>query len=146
MAFGRACCERGIKAYFLKATELDQRMTAARKNDRVAAVTNGLVKPSCLIIDEIGRCTFDKENTRIFFDIIDRRSNKEGPSCMIFTSNKTPDTWGEYFSEEDSLLCVLDRIFDNATVFMMKGESYRGRKLETLAIEASGTAALLKSR
>lgn len=143
MAFGRACCERGIKAYFLKATELEQRLTAARRNDRVATVTNGLVKPSCLIIDEIGRCTFDKENTRIFFDIIDRRSNKEGPNCMIFTSNKTPDIWGEYFSEEDSLLCALDRIFDNATVFMMKGESYRGRKLETLAVEASGTAALL---
>ena len=65
---------------------------------------------------------------------------------MIFTSNKTPDTWGEYFNEEDSLLCALDRIFDNATVFMMKGESYRGRKLETLAVEASGTATLLGNK
>ena len=27
--------------------------------------------------------------------------------------------------------------------FMMKGESYRGRKLETLAVEAGGTATLL---
>ena len=26
---------------------------------------NGLVKPSCLIIDEVGRCVFDKENTRM---------------------------------------------------------------------------------
>ena len=62
---------------------------------------------------------------------------------MIFTSNKTPDTWGEYFDETDSLLCALDRIFDNARVFMMKGESYRGRKLETIAIEAGGTSKLL---
>jgi len=146
MAFGRACCEKGIKSYFLKATELDQRLTLARKNDRIAATTSGLVKPSCLIIDEIGRCTFDKENTRIFFDIIDRRSNKEGPNCMIFTSNKTPDTWGEYFEEEDSLLCALDRIFDDALVFMMKGESYRGRKLETYAVEAGGTSALLNPK
>ena len=143
MAFGRKCCEKGIKAYFLKATELEQRLTAARKNDRIGALTNGLVKPSCLIIDEIGRCSFDRENTRIFFDIVDRRSNKEGPNCMIFTSNKTPDTWGEYFDETDSLLCALDRIFYNARVFMMKGESYRGRKLETIAIEAGGTSKLL---
>ena len=54
MAFGHACCEKGIKSYFLKATELDQRLTAARRNDRVAAVTNGLVKPSCLIIMKSG--------------------------------------------------------------------------------------------
>ena len=30
---------------------------------------------------------------------------------------------------------TLDRIFDDATVFMMKGDSYRGKKLETIAIE-----------
>lgn len=63
---------------------------------------------------------------------------------MVFTSNKTPDTWSEYFMETDSLLCALDRIFDDALVFMMKGESYRGRKLETIAVEAGGTAALIK--
>ena len=143
MAFGTACCKKGIKTYFLKATELDQKLISARKSDRVGALTSGLVKPSCLIIDEIGRCSFDRENTRIFFDIVDRRSNKEGPNCMIFTSNKTPYTWGEFFDETDSLLCALDRIFDNARVFMMKGESYRGRKLETIAVEAGGTSVLL---
>lgn len=31
--------------------------------------------------------------------------------------------------KQDSLLCSLDRAFDNASVFIMKGESYRGRKL-----------------
>ena len=77
MAFGRAVCERGMKSYFLKATELNQKLTNARKYDKVASVTNGLVKPSCLIIDEVGRCIFDEANTQIFFDIVDRRSNKE---------------------------------------------------------------------
>ena len=43
---------------------------------------------------------------------------------------------GEYFSEDDTLLCSLDRVFDDATVFMIKGDSYRERKLETLGLEA----------
>ena len=145
MAFGYACCELGIKTYFLKATELEQRITAARKADRVSRLISSLVKPSCLIIDEVGRCRFDKENTRIFFDIIDRRTTKDGPNCVIFTSNKSPATWGEYFEETDSLLCALDRIFDNAIVFMMKGESYRGRKLETVAVETRSTTAFLNN-
>lgn len=143
MAFGRACCELGNKVYFLKATELNQRLTQARKNDSVGSTTNGLVKPSCLIIDEMGRCKFDKENTRIFFDVIDRRASKEGPNCMIFTSNKSPSQWKEDFDEDDTLLCALDRIFDNAIVYMMDGKSYRGRKLETVAVKVGSTSDLL---
>jgi DNA replication protein DnaC len=136
MAFGRECCLKGMKAYFLKATELNQKFTDARKYGRESSLINGLVKPSCLIIDEVGRCVFDKENTRMFFDVIDRRYNKEGPSTLIFTSNKGPDKWGEYFSEDSSLLCSLDRIFDVATVFMIKGNSYRGKQCETIALSA----------
>ena len=49
-----------------------------------------LVRPSCLIIDEIGHCEFDKENTRLFFDLIDRRCNKEGAYNIVFTSNRNP--------------------------------------------------------
>ena len=135
MAYGRECCNRRLKTYFLKATELNQKFVDAVKFGHEGSTINGLVKPSCLIIDEIGRCVFNRESTRMFFDMVDRRYNKEGPSTMIFTSNKSPDKWGEYFSEDSSLLCALDRIFDDATVFMMKGESYRGKKLETIAVE-----------
>ncbi len=135
MAYGRECCVKGMKTYFLKATELNQKLVDAVKYGREGSAINSLVKPTCLIIDEIGRCVFNKESTRMFFDMIDRRYNKEGPNILIFTSNKSPDKWGEFFSEDSSLLCALDRIFDDATVFMMKGESYRGKKLETIAIE-----------
>lgn len=135
MAYGRECCNRGLKTYFLKATELNQKLMDAIKYGREGSTINGLVKPSCLIIDEIGRCVFNRECTRMFFDMVDRRYNKDGPNTMIFTRNRTPDKWGEFFDEDSSLLCALDRIFDDATVFMMKGESYRGKKLETVAIE-----------
>ncbi len=136
MAYGRECCLKGMKTYFLKATELNQKFTDARKYGRESSVINGLVKLSCLIIDEVGRCVFDKENTRMFFDVIDRRYNKEGPNTMIFTSNRSPDKWGEFFSEDSSLLCSLDRIFDVATVFVIKGNSFRGKQCETIALSA----------
>ena len=115
---------------------MDEKFTRARRSGKQDAAVASLVKPSCLIIDEIGRCCFDAENTRIFFDIINRRTNKDGPHCLILTSNKTPDTWGSYFEEKDTTLCTLDHIFDDAIVYMMKGPSYRGKKLQTLAVEA----------
>lgn len=142
MAYGRACCERGYKTYFLKATELNQKFLDARKYGREKSTINGLVKPSCLIIDEIGRCVFDKTNTRMFFDVIDRRYNKEGPNTLILTSNLGPDKWSEFFSEDSSLLCSLDRIFDFATVFTIKGQSYRGRNRTTVSLSAGQPNAL----
>ena len=134
-AFGYECCQRGIKTYFIKMSELRDRFTAARRAGREASVLDGLVRPSCLIIDEVGHCEFDKENTRLFFDLIDRRYNKEGNFNIVFTSNKHPSHWRTNFNEDDALLCSLDRIFDDATVFNIKGESFRGKRLETVALQ-----------
>ena len=76
--------------------------------------------------------------------MIDRRYNKDGPNTMIFTSNFTPDKWKEFFNEDSSLLCSIDRIFDDAIVFMMKGDSYRGRTQKTIAIQAGQPAKIIE--
>lgn len=142
-AYGRACCMEGMKSYFLKASELKEKFVMARRYGRESSLINFLVKPSCLIIDEIGRCVFDRESTGMFFDMIDRRYEKEGSNCMIFTSNKQPNDWIEFFRCEDDLKAALDRLFDDAKVITFKGESYRGRKREVLAVEAGTTPASL---
>lgn len=136
-AFGYACCCRGLKTYFIKASELRDRFSAAIRNGKTDSCLLGLVRPSCLIIDEIGHCTFGKDETRLFFDMIDRRYNKEGSYNMIFTSNKMPSEWRTDFEEEGTLLCSLDRIFDDATVYKLRGKSYRGKKLETVTLEVA---------
>ena len=135
-AFGYACCQRGLKTYFIKMTELRDRFTSARRSGNEASVLNSLIRPSCLIIDEVGYCEFDKENTRLFFDMVDRRYNKEGAFNTVFTSNKNPSFWKENFNEDDTLLCAMDRIFDDALVFNIKGNSYRGKRIETVSLQA----------
>ena len=136
-AFGYECCQHGLKTYFIKMSELRDKFINARKSDKTAAVLNGLVRPSCLIIDEVGHCVFDKENTRLFFDLMDRRYNKEGSFNVVFTSNKMPSMWKDNFEDDDSLLCSLDRIFDDAIVFNLKGQSYRGKNLENITLRTS---------
>ena len=136
-AFGYECCIHGLKTFFIKMSELRDRFTSARRTGSEARVLNGLVRPSCLIIDEVGHCEFDKENTRLFFDLVDRRYNKEGSSNIVFTSNKNPALWKDNFNEDDSLLCALDRIFDDATVFTIRGESFRGKNLEKFSFTTS---------
>lgn len=139
--FGYERCRQGLKTYFIKASELRDKLTTARKTERVASTLTSLVRPSCLIIDEVGHCEFDKENTRLFFDLIDRRYNKEWTLNIVFTSNKNPSLWRENFNEDDALLCALDRSFDDATVFNIRGENFRGKRLDTVVLQAGRVAA-----
>jgi len=100
-AFGYECCQQGLKTYFIKASELRDKLTNARKAGKTVSCLNSLVRPSCLIIDEIGHCEFDRENTRLFFDLVDRRYNKEGSFNTVFTSNKDPARWRDIFNEDE---------------------------------------------
>jgi len=140
-AYGYECCQHRLKTYFIKMTELCERFTNARRSGNEASCLNGLIRPACLIIDEVGHCEFDKENTRLFFDMIDRRYNREGCNNIIFTSNKSPSQWKQNFNEDDDLLCALDRIFDDATVFNIRGDSYRGKHLENITLQTARVTA-----
>ena len=144
-AYGYECCQNGLKTYFIKMSELRDRFTNARRSGKEASCLNGLVRPACLIIDEVGRCEFDKENTRLFFDMIDRRYNRDGTNNIIFTSNKVPALWKNDFNEDDDLLCALDRIFDDATVFNIRGDSFRGKHLENIALKTTRVSAASSS-
>ncbi|WP_130811465.1 hypothetical protein [Olsenella sp. Marseille-P4559] len=55
---------------------------------------------------------------------------------MILASNMAPSPWDEFFTGDEALLCALDRAFDKASVFMMRGPSYRGRGLDAYSVEA----------
>ena len=137
-AYARECCNRGMQSYYIKARELRDKLVSAIKAGK--DIINTLVRTNCLVIDEIGRCTFDKECTDIIFHVIDRRCEREDPNTTILTSNYGADRWGEFFTGSSTLLCTLDRIFDNATVFLVKGSSFRGAGLRTYAIETAPVA------
>ncbi len=67
--------------------------------------------------------------------------DKDGAFNIVFASNKNPSLWRSNFNEDDALLCSLDRIFDDATVFNIKGDSYRGKRLETVSLQAGRVVA-----
>ena len=136
---------RGYKTYFLKASELKGRLERAVEGGTTAKVVSSMVRPSCLIVDEIGRCTFDRACTNLFFDIVDRRYEEEVPNTLILTSNAPVNNWDEFLEgDSDALVCTLDRIFDKASVYMMRGPSFRGAGCETLSVEAVPSVSKLR--
>jgi len=143
-AYGRECCLQGYETYHLKASELRDRLKRAVGAGDPARAVSSLVKPSCLIIDEIGRRVFDKACTDLFFDVIDRSYEREGPNALVLTSNAPVSNWDEFFVGDDTLLCTLDRIFDKASVFVMHGSSFRGVECDTFSVETVPSVTKLK--
>ena len=131
------CCMRGLKTYYIKATELRDRFQKAvqrgntsrvalrRSSSRRAsswtrwadASTTGRA-PTCSSTSSTGA------------------TRRRGPNAMVLTSNIAPSGWDEFFTGDETLLCALDRLFDKASVFVMRGPSYRGRELDTYSVEA----------
>ena len=127
---------RGLKTHHVRANELRDRLQGAAGRGSAQRAVATPARPSCLIVDEVGRCVFDRACADLLFDVIDRRHEREGPNTMTLTSNMAPSSRDEFLTGDEALLCALDRVFDKASVFMMRGPSYRGRGLDTHSVEA----------
>ena len=79
--------------------------------------------------------------TELLFHIVDRRCEREGPNTTTPASNFGADRWGEFLAGGPTLPCTLDRIFDNATVLVARGPSFRGAGLRTYAAGTAPVAA-----
>lgn len=75
-ACGRECCMRGLKTYYVKANEPGDRFQGAAGRGSAQRAVATLARPSCLIVDEVGRCVFDRACADLFFDVIDRRHER----------------------------------------------------------------------
>lgn len=135
-AYGRECRVRGLKTYHVRANEPGDRFQRAAERGSAQRAVATPARPSRLIVDEVGRCVFDRACTDLLFDAVDRRHEKEGPNTMTLTSNMAPSSWDELLAGDEALLCALDRAFDKASVLVMRGPSYRGRGLDTHSVEA----------
>lgn len=58
--------------------------------------------------------------------------------------NKNPSDWREIFGENDALLYSLAHIFYSASVFMIRGESFRGKQLENYTLRAERFAVAMQ--
>ncbi len=128
-AIGHECCLNGIKTYYIKFQELNDKITEALKFGRTKRLLDGLLKPSCLIIDEIGFTKFNETNTNLFFQLIDRRSEKEEGNIIV-TSNYNPSLWREFFTGDAALGNAIDRLLNVSSCIKFEGQSYRGADRE----------------
>ena len=107
--------------------ELKDKFHETLAHGTAGRLLNGLAKNSCLIIDEVGYCRFNHDETLL----VDRISTKDS-SNIILTSNKDLSRWSDLFDEEDALECSIDRLWDKAICMTFSGQSHRGSNRELI--------------
>jgi DNA replication protein DnaC len=81
-----------------------------------------LVKVNLLIIDELGMKKMPQNAADDLLEVIHRRH--EHGSTVIAT-NRIVSDWGTILGDTAATAAILDRFLENATVFTIKGKSYR---------------------
>ena len=133
-AIGNECCRRKLKTYFIKMGELKDKFSQALRLGTSGRMLEGFTKYSCFIIDEVGYCHLDTEESRLFFQLVDRIDAKQYGS-LVLTSNKELPEWKAHFEDLDALECTLDRLCDNAYCITFSGNSYRGKRKEEIKLD-----------
>ena len=122
ISLGVKAIEAGHRVLFLTLDQLMTRLKRAREENRFDRTLQQLTYPKLLIIDEIGYLPLSRDESSLFFRLVNRRYEK---ASTILTSNKGFADWGEVFGEQVIATAILDRLLHHATTINIKGESYR---------------------
>lgn len=121
-AIGIASAKKRNATYFIKCHDLIMQLKKAKLENRLDDRLKHFNKYKLLIIDELGYLPIDKEDSKLFFQLIDRRYENKS---TIITTNINFGEWDDIFGDPVIANAIVDRILHHAKVVTINGKSYR---------------------
>ena len=121
-AIGITAAQNRNSTYFIKCADLMEILHKAQLEGRFAERLKKFCGYKLLIIDELGYLPISKGDSKLFFQLIDRRYEK---NSTVITTNINFSQWDEIFGDVLIADAIIDRLLDHATVVSIKGKSYR---------------------
>lgn len=125
-AIGITAAQNRYSTYFLKCSELMESLHKAKLEGRFAERLKKYCGYKLLIIDELGYLPISKDDSKLFFQLIDRRYER---NSTIITTNINFGQWDEIFGDPLIANAIIDRLLHHATIVTIKGKSYRLQNL-----------------
>lgn len=121
-AIGIAAAKRRVSTYFIKCNDLLAQLKRAKLENRLDARLKHFSKYKLLVVDEIGYLPIDKEDSNLFFQLIDMRYEKKS---TILTTNMNFNEWDGIFYDAVVANAIMDRVLHHSHVIPISGKSYR---------------------
>lgn len=121
-SIGISAAKKRVSTYFIKCHDLIAQLKKAKLENRLEDRLRHFTKYKLLIIDELGYLPIEKEDSKLFFQLIDRRYEKRS---TIMTTNINFSSWDNIFMDPVIANAILDRVLHHAHVIQITGKSYR---------------------
>ena len=125
-AIGVIAARNRDSTYFIKCSQLMNDLHKAHLEGKINEKLKNLGSYKLLIIDELGYLPINKEDSKLFFQLMDRRYEK---FSRIITTDINFSEWDEIFGDAIIANAIIDRILHHSHVVTIKGKSYRLKNL-----------------
>jgi len=123
IALTHQACLSGHTALFAKAIDIANELGAAQKTGQFPQAMKKYIKPSILVIDELGYLAIDNQGADLLFQVISHRYEK---GSIILTTNRQFKSWPTIFNNDSMITsAILDRLLHHSEVVVIEGKSYR---------------------
>jgi DNA replication protein DnaC len=117
-----AACQAGYGVYFTTLDELIRKLHAADATGRLARQIRTYLRPTVLVIDEVGYLSLNHTDANLLFQLISRRYET---GSIILSSNKAFSEWGSVIGDDVLATAILDRLLHHCEVISINGPSWR---------------------
>lgn len=121
-SIGIVAASKRYSTYFIKCHDLLQQLKRAKLENRLENKLKYINRYKLLIIDELGYLPIDKEDSNLFFQLVDMRYEKKS---TILTTNINFNDWDSIFNDAVVANAILDRVLHHSKVITINGRSYR---------------------
>jgi DNA replication protein DnaC len=122
-ALGYVACEKRYSVRYTRVVDLLNHLTAAQINGTLGKVLGAYVRPSLLLLDELGYLPIDKRGADLLFQVVAARYES---GSIVLTTNRIFKDWGAVFDMDSTLATALiDRLMHHGEALVIQGKSYR---------------------
>jgi DNA replication protein DnaC len=124
-ALGYTAAERGYSVRYTRVVDMINHLTTAQINGLLGQALKMYVRPSLLLLDELGYLPIDKRGADLLFQVVAARYET---GSIVLTTNRPFREWGALFDVDNTLATALiDRLMHHGEAIVIQGDSYRMR-------------------
>jgi len=122
-ALGYVACEKRYSVRYTRVVDVINHLTSAQINGTLSKVLGAYVRPSLLLLDELGYLPIDKRGADLLFQVVAARYEF---GSIVLTTNRAFKDWGTVFDVDNTLATALiDRLMHHGDALVIQGKSYR---------------------
>lgn len=123
LSVAHQACRQGIPTLFSTAIEIVNDLSASLADASFLRRLARYLKPSLLVVDELGYLPIDKQGSDLLFQVISGRYER---GSLLVTTNQNFKHWGKIFNNDTTVAsAIVDRLLHHAIVIPIDGPSFR---------------------